>query len=270
MAVKSLMSDRSLAASETAAETGQGASTPARPGCEPLDDTFNGAAIPRWKRALDLGCLLLALPAVLLSMVFIAVVIKLVSPGPVFFKQERVGYRRQRFLCLKFRTMKLGTDTAAHERHVRQLLSSGAPMAKLDAVGDPRLIPLGQALRASGLDELPQLINVWRGEMSLVGPRPCTTYEFEAYQPQHHARFAALPGLTGLWQVSGKNQVSFTEMIDLDIRYARNCSPWMDLKIMAKTVSTLSSQVAEAIGKGAAQGREPIGAGRAPQPPERV
>jgi exopolysaccharide production protein ExoY len=264
------MPNRSLASSKVAAETTERTSTPAQPVGDPLDDSFTTSAIPRWKRMLDLGCLLLALPAALLLMMFIAVVIKLVSPGPVLFKQERVGYRCQRFLCLKFRTMKVGTDTAAHEQHVRQLLTSSAPMVKLDAVGDPRLIPLGRALRASGLDELPQLINVWRGEMSLVGPRPCTTYQLTAYQPQHQARFAVLPGLTGLWQVSGKNKVSFAEMIDLDSHYARNCSPWLDLQIMVKTVCTLGSQMVEILTQGPAQDREPVGAGRASQPLERV
>jgi len=176
-------------------------------------------------------------------MVVIALGIKLVSPGPVFFKQERIGRRRKRFVCLKFRTMKVGTNTLSHQQHLKELLQSDAPMTKMDAAGDPRLIPFGMLLRATGLDELPQLINVVRGEMSLVGPRPCTVYEFESYQPWHYARFDALPGLTGLWQVSGKNKTTFTEMINLDIDYATNKSLWMDLRVMAATFSTLASQV---------------------------
>ncbi len=201
-----------------------------------------------WKRMLDIVGVLLALPAVLLLLLFIAAAIKVLSPGPVFFKQERIGHRRQRFLCLKFRSMEVGADTVGHQRHLRQLLQSDAPMTKMDAAGDLRLIPFGALLRATGLDELPQIINVWRGEMSLVGPRPCTPYELESYLPWHHARFDTLPGLTGLWQVSGKNKTTFTEMIKLDIRYARTRSLWLDLKIMAKTFPTLASQVREVRG----------------------
>ena len=209
----------------------------------------SATCVPPWKRVLDITGILLALPVVLPLMLFIAVAIKVLSPGPVFFKQERIGHRRQRFLCWKFRTMKTGANTVGHERHVQQLLQSGAPMTKLDAAGDPRLIPFGAMLRAMGLDELPQLINVWCGEMSLVGPRPCMAYELENYLPWQCARFDTLPGLTGLWQVSGKNKTTFAEMISLDICYARSKSLWCDVKIMAKTLTVLASQVRELRGK---------------------
>ena len=199
-----------------------------------------------WKRKLDLACLFLGLPGLLLVMLLIGLSIKLVSPGPVFFKQERVGYRRKRFICFKFRTMKDGADTQLHQQYLQRLLRSDQPMTKMDSQGDPRLIPLGRLLRASGLDELPQLINVLRGEMSLVGPRPCTTYELADYLPSQLSRFEALPGLTGLWQVSGKNRTTFGEMVILDIRYAEQKSLWMDLKIMAATFPTLISQVGQA------------------------
>jgi lipopolysaccharide/colanic/teichoic acid biosynthesis glycosyltransferase len=116
-------------------------------------------------------------------------------------------------------------------------------MTKMDAVGDPRLIPCGALLRATGLDELPQLINVWRGEMSLVGPRPSLPYEVESYLPWQQARFETLPGLTGLWQVSGKNATTFTEMVELDIHYTRNKSLRLDLAILAGTFSVLIAQV---------------------------
>ena len=119
-------------------------------------------------------------------------------------------------------------------------------MTKMDYYGDPRLIPLGFFLRASGLDELPQLINVLQGEMSLVGPRPCLPYEYDVYLPWQKQRLDTLPGLTGLWQVSGKNKTTFTEMIRLDISYARNRSPWLDVTIMARTVFALVAQVREA------------------------
>jgi lipopolysaccharide/colanic/teichoic acid biosynthesis glycosyltransferase len=122
-------------------------------------------------------------------------------------------------------------------------MNSNAPMMKMDSHGDPRIIPFGRLLRASGLDELPQLINVLRGEMSLVGPRPCVSYEFEKYLPWQRERFNTLPGLTGLWQVSGKNRTTFTEMIQLDIKYAQSKTLWLDLKIIFKTVPALLIQM---------------------------
>ncbi len=141
--------------------------------------------------------------------------------------------------------MKLGADTKLHKDYLKQLLHSETPMTKMDINGDPRLIPLGALLRSTGLDELPQIINVLRGDMSLVGPRPCIPYEAEDYLPWQWERFMTLPGLTGLWQVSGKNQTTFNEMIHLDIAYARNKSLWLDIKIILKTVPALISQVRE-------------------------
>lgn len=118
-------------------------------------------------------------------------------------------------------------------------------MRKLDAVGDSRLIPGGWLLRASGADELPQLLNVLRGDMSLVGPRPCVPYEYEQYTAPQRARFSTLPGLTGLWQVSGKNRTTFADMIRLDIEYSRTKSLLLDLKIMARTFPALGAQILE-------------------------
>jgi lipopolysaccharide/colanic/teichoic acid biosynthesis glycosyltransferase len=115
-------------------------------------------------------------------------------------------------------------------------------MTKLDAGKDPRIVPFGSLLRCTGLDELPQLINVFRGEMSIVGPRPCIPYEFEAYEPWQRSRFDAVPGLTGLWQVSGKNRTSFSQMIQLDIEYAKRANLWLDLKIIVKTLPALFVQ----------------------------
>jgi lipopolysaccharide/colanic/teichoic acid biosynthesis glycosyltransferase len=195
--------------------------------------------IPTWKRALDIACMLLLLPGALLLGLGITVVIKTVSRGPVFFKQERVGHRRKRFLCWKFRTMKDGADIAIHQRQFNGVRRLVGPMAKLDEGDDPRLIPGAAWLRAVGLDELPQLINVWRGEMSLVGPRPSLPDEVEGLRPWQNARFDTLPGMTGLWQVSGKNATTFMEMISLDIQYARSKTPWLDLMIMLRTFSLL-------------------------------
>lgn len=201
---------------------------------------------PLWKRVLDLLVILLVLPVGLPLMLVIALYIKIVSPGPVFFKQERVGLRGKRFLCLKFRSMKHKADTGVHQNHLKELIASGKPMVKMDQFGDSRLIPHGAWLRSSGLDELPQLINVLYGEMSMVGPRPCTPFEAEQYIPWQRERFNTLPGLTGLWQVSGKNKTTFEEMIRLDIQYARTKSPWMDLGIIARTFGVLMGQVNEA------------------------
>jgi lipopolysaccharide/colanic/teichoic acid biosynthesis glycosyltransferase len=178
-------------------------------------------------------------------MVCIALVIRLVSEGPILFRQERVGYLGKRFMCFKFRTMVAGIETASHQGHLATLISSNKPMEKMDAKGDPRIIPFGVPLRASGLDELPQIINVLRGDMSLVGPRPCVPYEFEKYLPWHKERFKTVPGLTGLWQVSGKNNTTFDEMIHLDIAYIKRKSLWLDLKIIFKTVPALIVQMIE-------------------------
>ncbi|MFO1500665.1 MAG: sugar transferase [Verrucomicrobiota bacterium] len=198
---------------------------------------------PLWKRFLDLSLLLGALPLLLPLMGLIALAIKLVSPGPVFFVQERVGYRCRLFRCYKFRTMEVDADAGAHRQHLEQLIRTNAPMKKLDRTGDPRLIPFAAVLRASGLDELPQLINVLRGEMSLVGPRPCASYELPHYRPSQLRRFDAVPGLTGLWQVSGKNLTTFTEMIAMDVYYAQHQSFWLDVKILTATFPAIVAQV---------------------------
>jgi exopolysaccharide production protein ExoY len=203
------------------------------------------ATVPFWKRALDLTCLLIAVPTLLPFMLSIAALIKIVSPGPVFFRQERVGFMGRRFKILKFRTMKVNAETNTHQNHLKDLINSDTPMTKMDSKGDPRVIPFGGILRSSGLDELPQLINVFKGEMSLVGPRPCTAYEYEQFQPWHKQRFRALPGLTGLWQVSGKNKTTFNEMINFDIFYANNSSLRLDLTIMLRTFPVLFGQIKE-------------------------
>ncbi len=201
-------------------------------------------AIPWWKRLEDLVILLLGSPVLLLCAV-IALLIKHGSKGPVLFRQQRVGYKGRRFTCFKFRTMKTGVDTQSHKDYTQQLIQSNGPMVKLDNADDPRVIPHGRFLRATGLDELPQLLNVLRGEMSFVGPRPCIPYEFEKYEPWHHRRLDAVPGLTGLWQVSGKNHTSFEEMVKLDITYSIKQSLWLDLKIILKTPTVIATQFLE-------------------------
>lgn len=200
---------------------------------------------PPWKRALDLLICALVLPFLAVCTLVMTIIIRFTSPGPVFFTQERVGYLGRRFTCFKFRTMKVAADTGVHQAYLAELMKSGKPMVKMDAKHDKRLIPGAWILRASGLDELPQLINVLRGEMSFVGPRPCLPYEYEEYLPWQRQRFRAVPGLTGLWQVSGKNRTTFDEMIRLDIRYAQTKSLWLDLKIIFMTVPALLMQIGD-------------------------
>lgn len=199
--------------------------------------------LPRWKRVLDVVIILMALPVLLPLSIAIAVIIRVVSTGPILFKQERIGYRGKPFMCLKFRTMFCGAETSTHQGHLQQLMDSNQPMTKMDAKGDSRIIPFGRLLRSSGLDELPQLVNVLKGEMSLVGPRPCLGYEAARYLPWQMERFNAVPGLTGLWQVNGKNRTTFTRMMQLDIEYARTKSLTLDLKIILKTVPALLVQM---------------------------
>lgn len=202
-------------------------------------------AMPAWKRVLDLLILLVFAPIVMPVGLLIAFYIRLVSPGPVLFRQIRIGRAGAPFTCFKFRTMKANAPTTGHEAHLRSLMRSDAPMVKLDRKGDPRLIPGGALLRASGLDELGQLINVLRGEMSMVGPRPCLPYEFAEYQDHHKERLAVLPGITGLWQVGGKNKTTFEEMIALDVRYAKSLNMCRDLRILLRTVGVLVAQIWE-------------------------
>ena len=215
------------------------------------------AEMPYWKRILDLTCILIGLPFWLVAMIAVALWIKTVSFGPIFYRQQRVGYLGRQFMMLKFRTMKVDVETISHERYLEWLIQADSPMTKLDVSGDPRIIRGGRVLRAIGLDELPQLLNVLRGEMSLVGPRPCTAYEFRRYQTWQQERFNAWPGMTGYWQVHGKNKTTFTEMTQMDIVYARKMSLRLDLDIMLRTLPAVLGQLLEAqahiLGKGTAE-----------------
>jgi exopolysaccharide production protein ExoY len=201
--------------------------------------------VPGWKSSLDLICILLSLPIWLPLMILLMLVTRIASPGPIFYRQKRVGLGGRHFYIWKFRTMKLSAETQTHERYFKELMRADCPMTKLDAHGDPRLAPCGRILRASGLDELPQIFNVLCGEMSLVGPRPCTPNEFADYQPWQRERVNGMPGLTGYWQVSGKNKTTFNEMIAMDLFYLKNMSILLDLKIMLKTCSVIAEQLFE-------------------------
>ncbi len=196
------------------------------------------------KRAIDIlgsGALLLVLSPFLAAIVAL---IKLTSKGPVIYKQERLGQFGARFKCLKFRTMYANNDPKIHQEYVQQFIAgkdglnksegSDKPVYKL--VKDPRVTFIGGFLRKTSLDELPQFWNVLRGEMSLVGPRPPVPYEFEVYDFWHRRRVLEIrPGVTGLWQVSGRNRTRFDEMVRLDLRYCQTWSIWLDLKILIAT-----------------------------------
>jgi lipopolysaccharide/colanic/teichoic acid biosynthesis glycosyltransferase len=196
------------------------------------------------KRMIDVGGstvgLMLASPLFLA----IALLIKTTSKGPVFFRQRRIGQYGTSFVFLKFRSMQDNNDSSKHEEYVRKLIAGTAEPHPSDGNGkqvykltrDSRITRVGSFLRRTSLDELPQLINVLRGEMSLVGPRPPVPYEVEAYDVWHRRRLLeAKPGITGLWQVSGRSRVTFDEMVRLDLRYARTWTLWMDLKILLRT-----------------------------------
>jgi lipopolysaccharide/colanic/teichoic acid biosynthesis glycosyltransferase len=244
---------RVLPAQESAAEAAQGKKIAMATDVGPRYRIFEGGradilelfvpAPPAWKRALDmtiaLAGLVVSSPLILVTALFI----KVVSRGPVLFKQERVGYLGRRFLCWKFRTMHVQADTGMHQNHFSSLMKTDTPMTKLDKRGDPRLIPLARFLRASAIDELPQLVNILRGDMSFVGPRPCIQYEYNNYQPWHKQRFDTLPGMTGLWQVSGKNRTTFSQMMRLDVAYARNTSLRRDIDIVWKTFPVVVNEV---------------------------
>jgi lipopolysaccharide/colanic/teichoic acid biosynthesis glycosyltransferase len=178
-------------------------------------------------------------------MILLMILTRLASPGPIFYRQKRVGFGGKPFPIWKFRTMKVSAETQSHERHFEELIRVDCPMTKLDAYGDPRLAPFGRFLRASSLDELPQIFNVLYGEMSLVGPRPCLPNEFAHYQPWQRQRVNGLPGMTGYWQVNGKNKTTFNEMIAMDLSYLKNLSIPLDLKIMLKTCAVIAGQLFE-------------------------
>jgi lipopolysaccharide/colanic/teichoic acid biosynthesis glycosyltransferase len=178
--------------------------------------------------------------------VALAILIKMESRGPVFLKQERVGMDGKMFLMIKFRSMKDGVDDQAHRELMRRTINGeDANQGTSDqpiygkVKDDPRLTKIGSWMRRYSVDELPQIINVMMGQMSIVGPRPPIPYEVRHYKDWHRTRFHVRPGITGLWQVSGRNRLHFEEMVRLDVFYIENWSPWLDLKIMLKTMPVM-------------------------------
>jgi exopolysaccharide biosynthesis polyprenyl glycosylphosphotransferase len=204
------------------------------------------------KRAMDIAGGLLAL--MLLSPVLLAVAaaIKLSSPGPILFRQQRMGQHGKRFTFLKFRSMYFTDDHTIHQEYVKRLISgvngsengNGNQTNVYKLTNDPRITSIGRILRRTSLDEVPQFLNVLAGQMSLVGPRPPIPYEFENYDLWHVQRLLAVkPGITGLWQVEGRSQVAFDDMVRLDLKYAGSWSLWLDLKILLKTPGAVVSGV---------------------------
>ena len=196
------------------------------------------------KRAIDVAGSVLILAVFLPLFLAIGLAIKLTSRGPVLFRQTRVGQFGREFVLLKFRTMRAGSDPGIHREYVTRLirnqaetkLAAGKKQGVYKLTNDGRVTSVGKFLRRSSLDELPQILNVLRGEMSLVGPRPAIPYELAAYQTWHRRRLLeAKPGVTGLWQVTGRSQVRFDEMVRLDLRYATSWSLGLDLKILLRT-----------------------------------
>lgn len=200
------------------------------------------------KRAMDIAGSIVAMIFFAPVFLAIAIAVKITSKGPILFRQQRIGQHGQPFIFLKFRSMKVNNDAGIHKEYVKQLIAGKAERHPSNGNGngngtgvfkltqDPRITSVGSFLRKTSLDELPQFINVLRGEMSLVGPRPPVPYELESYDFWHRRRvLEAKPGITGLWQVSGRSRVTFDEMVRLDLRYARSWSPWMDVKILLRT-----------------------------------
>lgn len=204
------------------------------------------------KRCMDFCLAALVLILLLPLLLLIAVLIKIDSCGPVFFTHERVGAKRlqargeatwviRNFRMHKFRSMVQNADSAVHESYIRDFVEGRVKptegrSGKFKLTNDPRVTRIGRLLRRTSLDELPQLFNVLKGQMSLVGPRPVPPYEVACYRAGDHKRLTAVPGITGLWQVKGRCQVSFEEMIHLDLDYIRNASLWLDFQILFLTI----------------------------------
>lgn len=209
----------------------------------------NVSAIPNFqmlKRGMDIVFSALLLILLLPAFALIAVLVKLSSSGPVFFKQVRVGHLMKRFTMCKFRTMYATADHQVHQDYVSWFITAGDQAQSqqkptvFKLTNDNRITPIGRFLRRTSLDELPQLWNVLIGDMSLVGPRPPLPYELQQYKPWHRGRvLEAKPGMTGLWQVVGRSRTTFDEMVRLDLRYARTMSLWSDIKILLATPAAM-------------------------------
>jgi lipopolysaccharide/colanic/teichoic acid biosynthesis glycosyltransferase len=200
-------------------------------------------AVATRTRDVVLATVLLVLLAPLLLVVAFAIAVS--SPGPVLFRQQRLGRDQRRFSMLKFRTMAVGSDDQAHRDYVTRMFSDDPRESAEDGLfkltEDERITGVGGVLRRLSLDELPQLLNVLAGQMSLVGPRPALPWEVKLFQPRHLARFQVKPGLTGLWQVKGRSKLSMPQALELDIEYVERRTFWLDLAILVRTVPVVIS-----------------------------
>jgi lipopolysaccharide/colanic/teichoic acid biosynthesis glycosyltransferase len=195
------------------------------------------------KRSMDIAGSLLVLSFGFAVFLLIAIAIKLTSRGPVFYRQERLGQYGRKFGFLKFRSMYVTCDDGLHREYVKRFIAgatgchqAGSTETQYKIMNDPRVTRVGRFLRRTSLDELPQFLNVLRGDMSLVGPRPPLPYEVENYRIWHKTRIlAAKPGITGVWQVQGRSRVKFDEMVRMDLKYAKTWSLWLDIKILLQT-----------------------------------
>ncbi len=212
----------------------------------PTQETISFAPVYlRAKRILDIFFTLLILLPLCLVLGVVAVLIRLDSEGPIFFCQKRAGLNGKEFEMLKFRSMHVNCDDLVHREAVKQYMNGGAlngdgntsNLYKL--TNDPRITRVGRFIRKTSIDELPQFINVLRGEMTLVGPRPPLPYEVEAYSARDWLRLCGKPGLTGTWQVYGRSRVTFNEMVEMDIAYFQQPSMWQDLKLIALTLPVM-------------------------------
>jgi len=200
-----------------------------------------------WKRPLDLALATLALLALVPLILCLALAVVLDSAGPAFFGQERVGYEGRRFRMWKLRTMHTGSDQAVHRRAAARWFAGRADADRYKSLADPRITRVGRLLRRTNLDELPQLLNVVLGDMSLVGPRPAIPYELAHYRRTYYQRLSVPPGITGLWQVTRRDRLSASEMMELDLRYVREASLWLDLVVLAMTVPAVLASVSRGV-----------------------
>jgi lipopolysaccharide/colanic/teichoic acid biosynthesis glycosyltransferase len=210
--------------------------------------TVAGApAIPLWgrmlKRTVDIVVAGLGLLVALPALIVIAIAVRIDSPGPAVFVQTRVGLDGRRFRFFKFRTMVTDNDDSEHRAYVAAMMRGEAPVHDgiFKLTGDPRITRVGRFLRRYSLDELPQLFNVLLGNMTLVGPRPAVPAETDLYDEVSWERLRTKPGLTGLWQVSGRCELDFWQMVDLDVAYWRQWNPWLDIKILLRTPKAVLS-----------------------------
>jgi lipopolysaccharide/colanic/teichoic acid biosynthesis glycosyltransferase len=201
----------------------------------PPDIAVRRGAWPAVKRAMDVVIATLALLFLSPLLALIALAVRIDSRGPVVFRQARLGRALEEFEILKFRTMHTGLSEDIHREYIAKLAAGGEEGGLKKLTNDPRVTRSGRLLRKTSLDELPQLVNALLGSMSIVGPRPALRYELEHYEPHHYERFAVKPGMTGLWQVSGRNRLGFREMLDLDAEYARRSNFLLDTRILLKT-----------------------------------